>query len=153
MQFYTPIMNINNKRKKLTEQKKKEIIDFYKGNNHFTQRDMASRFHVSLGTINSVLNKDKVNIGNSKPRSLLKTGPIDNELLNWFIAKRSKNFIISGDDLKLMALKLTKLSDLPDFKASNEWLESFKFRHGISSKVLSGESIFVRESILSMPLK
>ncbi len=62
--------------------------------------------------------------------------------------KRSKNFTITHDMLKDMALKVAKKLSILNFKASNGWIDLFKKRNKISSKAIVGESGLVNDEFL-----
>ncbi|GBL72508.1 Tigger transposable element-derived protein 4 [Araneus ventricosus] len=53
---------------------------------------------------------------------------------------RDKNVPISGPFIIEKALQFVKALGYDEFRGSNGWLENFKRRHGIMSKVISGES-------------
>ena len=63
---------------------------------------------------------------------------IENKLLQFIHTRREKNCIVTGPIS--MALRIAKdIAGQEGFKASNGWLESFRVRHHIVSRVLSGE--------------
>ncbi|OAF71397.1 hypothetical protein A3Q56_00825 [Intoshia linei] len=124
-----------------------------KRNPHCSQRELATKFKISLGTINRILsNKEKLlqidDNRNKRQRKLLKTNVIDSTLFKWFVSRRHMHHSISGDSLKIMALKLAESANIFNFCASTEWLNSFRNRYNIKSKFLIGESGFVPESLI-----
>lgn len=79
-----------------------------------------------------------------KPESQLNT-----DLYQWFCANRSNGLPISDALLQEVALDMSRSKGNTIFKASNGWLESFKRRYGITSKVISGESASVDHNAAS----
>ena len=65
---------------------------------------------------------------------------LDNRMYRWFVGVRARNIPINGPLVQTRALEVAKHLGLTDFKASNGWLESFRTRHLISFRNLSGES-------------
>ena len=47
------------------------------------------------------------------------------KIYEWFYIKRDQTFILSGENIKLAALRIAKKLYIKNFKASNGWLESF----------------------------
>lgn len=146
------------KRKDLTIKEKKDILNFLASNPHYTQRDLAKKYNIGLGTINKIIKeKDAFNIItehedklNSKRlnRFLPKTNDFDTTLYAWFQSKRARNFLITQENIKEMALKLAHKHGINDFKASDGYLESFRKRYNIKSKIVSGESGLVNQDII-----
>lgn len=59
---------------------------------------------------------------------------------DFFRLRRSKDIPVSGPMLQIYAKKIADAIIVSEFVASNGWLESFRRRHNISFKVISGES-------------
>ncbi|OAF65970.1 hypothetical protein A3Q56_06305, partial [Intoshia linei] len=121
-------------------------------NPHCLQRELAIKFKISLGTINRILsNKEKLlqidDNRNKRQRKLSKTNAIDSTLFKWLVSRRHMYHSISGDSLKIMALKLAESANIFNFCASTGWLNSFRNRYNIKSKFLKGESGFVPENV------
>ncbi|OAF70738.1 hypothetical protein A3Q56_01395 [Intoshia linei] len=68
------------------------------------------------------------------------TAESDKLVYEWFVRKRSKNLIISGNMIRTMALKIGKRLKKPNFRPSNGWFSCFQKRHNIRSRVISGEA-------------
>ncbi|OAF65606.1 hypothetical protein A3Q56_06670 [Intoshia linei] len=122
-------------------------------NPHCSQREISIKFKISLDTINRILsNKEKLlqidDNRNKRQRKLSKTNAIDSTLFEWFVSRRHMYHSISGDNLKIMALKLAEFANIFNFCASTGWLNSFTNRYNIKSKFLIGESGFVPESLI-----
>ena len=65
---------------------------------------------------------------------------MNNVVYDWFCVARNKNIRISGPLLQQKALEVSEESKLPNFKASNGWLEKFRSRYNICFKTICGES-------------
>ena len=65
---------------------------------------------------------------------------LDDEVLIWLKQARGQNLPISANLIKEKALKLAELMHIPDFIASDGWLDNFKKRHGITFKTVHGEA-------------
>jgi hypothetical protein len=142
-------MNKNKERKRrdLTLNKKKEIIQYYMSRKP-SQRQLATIYDISLGTANSIIqNREAIlqssETNNKRKPNLYKTNSFDFELYEWFVAKRSILIPVSGDLIKEKARKMALKNGVENFASSARWLECFLKRYGISSKVLNGEENFV----------
>jgi hypothetical protein len=137
-------MNSRKKRVDLNIDRKKEILEFKNANPLCSQRDLARKFEISLGAINAMIkNQELITSEESglkkRDRALAKTESIDKLLFEWLQQKRRRNFNISSECLKEMAMKLSIKFSIVGFKASNGWLNSFQKRHNIKSKAINGE--------------
>ncbi|XP_071508886.1 jerky protein homolog-like [Diadema antillarum] len=83
--------------------------------------------------------------GKRKMMRLAFNDTVDQATYRWFLQQRGSNTPISGEFLKIQALKFNEayLSDgiggSPDFKWSAGWLQKFKERHGIRGLSVQGE--------------
>ena len=59
---------------------------------------------------------------------------VDDALYQWFVTTTATNLPISGEMLRLKAIKFAELLGIPDFKVSNGFLDRWKKRHGIQFK-------------------
>ena len=143
-------------RKSYSINQKIEVIKFKESKKGLlcSQRDLSAKFNMPVGVINKIL-KDKVEIEKSvefkdarKVYNNFSTLRIDCLVYEWFVKKRQKNFIISGDMIKTMALRIASRIGKDTFKASNGWMECFKNRHNISSKAISGEEGLVDQAFV-----
>ncbi|XP_054720764.1 tigger transposable element-derived protein 6-like [Uloborus diversus] len=64
----------------------------------------------------------------------------ENVLVLWLKETRASNLPVNVELLREKALELSKNYDMENFSASHGWVEKFKIRHGLSTRVLSGES-------------
>ena len=59
---------------------------------------------------------------------------LDDGVLIWLKQARVQNLPVGSNLIKEKALKLAELMHIPDFIASDGWLDNFKKRHGITFK-------------------
>ena len=136
------------KNKELSLEEKIKLLKFLDDGN--SERKAAKEFKVSKGTVSNVkrrgseyLNQyQNENLPGDRCRKFRKT---ENDEINkltweWFREARSMNLPISGPLLQETAKEFAKKSGREDFAASSGWLDSFKKRHQIVFKTLSGES-------------
>ncbi|KFM72755.1 Tigger transposable element-derived protein 6, partial [Stegodyphus mimosarum] len=71
---------------------------------------------------------------------------LERALLVWFRKMRSLNIPIDGNVLKEQAHFFASKLNIKDFKASDGWLQKFKFRNGLSFRKVCGESAAVDTS-------
>ncbi|KAF2368586.1 HTH CenpB-type DNA-binding domain [Trinorchestia longiramus] len=64
---------------------------------------------------------------------------LDEGVLMWLKQARGQNLPVGSDLIKEKAMKLVELVHIPDFMASDSWLDNFKKRHGITFKTVQGE--------------
>ena len=64
---------------------------------------------------------------------------VEEALHTWYRQMRAKNLPVSGPTLIEKATKFANELNVEDFKASQGWLDNFKKRNNISSKVMAGE--------------
>lgn len=103
-----------------------------------TQRQLALKYRISLGAINRILRfKDAILKFKNTPEIIQKKTyrfrtpkypQIEEYLWQWIWQCKQRNIFIDGNCLKCKALELAETWNLPDFKASNGWLEKFKSR-------------------------
>ncbi|KAG0438984.1 Tigger transposable element-derived protein 6 [Dictyocoela muelleri] len=77
-------------------------------------------------------------------RLSIKTHVFDQKLYEWFQNKRARNFLISQDNMKGMALKLANKYDVKYSKASDGYINRFRARHKINSRSVVGVSGIVK---------
>lgn len=128
-------------------QKIKLIEDLKNG---LSVRNAARKYEISVGTVSNLkkhkdllVDKALQNqpvINHRISRLSGKSLTLDKCLYNWFAAARYRKIPISGTIIQEKARKVSETLEMKDFKASNGWLESFRKRHFISFKALSGES-------------
>ncbi|CAF4213616.1 unnamed protein product [Rotaria sordida] len=135
----------------LTLKKKIQLINDSSGGNGLSQRTLAERYNISLGSVSNILKRkeeylhDYETNQNQNVKRKFKSFDsvkLDQQVYEWFVHQRSKNIPISGTILQEKAREIAKLlgDNFGEFKASNGWLEKFRRRHNISHRVISGES-------------
>lgn len=148
------IDNQKRKRKDLSIEEKRKLLELFENDKGCSQRFLASKYNLSLGCINNLLKSrnsilvSDLNIKQKRKSHLRNGHQIDVILYEWFQIQRSRNIGISGDILQQKALKIAEYLQIPNFKASNGWLNSFLSRHMISSKRIIGESKIVDKNII-----
>lgn len=115
-----------------------------------TVRKVAEKYHVATGTVSGwtkkkdqIIDRASTNVSaqSKRPPRINGNGAIiDERVYNWFAAARASNIPVSGVILQEKARKVAELLNECDFKASNGWLDSFRKRHNIVFRTLSGES-------------
>ncbi|OAF70239.1 hypothetical protein A3Q56_02024 [Intoshia linei] len=78
-----------------------------------------------------------------RKRKLSKTSDFDAILYQWVQNKRKRNFAISNNNLKEIALKLAEKYGVLDFNDFDGYINKFKKRHGLLTKRIVGESRLV----------
>lgn len=131
--------------KELNLRQKCELIHFLESH---SERQTAEAFGVSKTTVNNIKKRkneylDRIQTESEKmSRKKRKTefDDINSLTLKWYTEMKGLNLKLSGPKIQEVAIKFARELNQPDFKASSGWLESFKMRNNISSKVLTGDS-------------
>ena len=140
------------KRIDFTLKEKKEIIDA--ANNEPNQSKLARELSKKWGievkrtTVKEILSKKDaieatIRAGIPSKRKKLKPAKhseLDEGVLVWLKQAREQNLPVGGHLIKEKALKLAELMHIPDFIASEGWLDNFKKRNGITFKTVQGEA-------------
>ncbi|KAG0426366.1 Tigger transposable element-derived protein 6, partial [Dictyocoela muelleri] len=82
----------------------------------------------------------KKNDGTKNMKKNFSTQVFDEKLFEWFNNRRQRFCTVQDVNIQEMAMKLAKIYNVENFKASNGWLYKFKLRHNISSRFIKGES-------------
>lgn len=140
---------------KTLEEKLLAIADVESGR---TYHAVAEKYGVSIGTVagwvqqkSELKEKTLRNESCSSKRAVRISGDsaiLDERVFTWFSAARGRKIPISGVLVQEIAKKVANNLNLPDFKASNGWLEAFRKRHFISFRALSGESAELDKEIV-----
>jgi len=148
----------NRARKELRLDSKLDLITDSEKIPKISQKDLSLKYGIGKATVCDILKRkdeyrrqSEENIG-SKRIWHVSTGKFSdlNELLfRWFKGAREKNIPLSGPVLQEKALDFAKDLNLDEFKASNGWLESWRFRYGIGFFKVCGESANVNLNIVS----
>ncbi|CAF1258618.1 unnamed protein product [Rotaria sordida] len=138
----------------LTLQQKIELINDNRNANGLSQRTLAVKYNISLGSLSNVLKRKAeylddyaANQNHNVKRKIIDVNSreLDEKVYGWFVQQRSKNISISGLILQEKAREIAELlaDKMGSFKASSGWFEKFRIRHNISFRVISGESLSV----------
>ncbi|KAF2343691.1 HTH CenpB-type DNA-binding domain [Trinorchestia longiramus] len=140
------------KRTDFTLKKKEEIINTAKKepNQCKLAREMSKKpgIKVKRTTMKGILSKKdameaviKAGIPLKRMKLMQTHDPkLDEGLLMWLKQVRRQNLSVSGDLIKEKMMKLAELMHIPDFMASDGWLDNFKKRHNITFKAVQGEA-------------
>lgn len=135
-------------------QQKKVLDELDKG---VGSRTLGKKYNVTKSTINNIRNRrnqilqmHQSNVSQYRKRKFNEKHyfQLNSKVIEFFNACRSKNIPISGPILQASALKIATDLGLPDFRASNGWLDSFRKSHQIVFKNISGESADVNIDVI-----
>ena len=79
----------------------------------------------------------------SKRSRTSKYQDVNEKLYEWYLMAIRKNIYPDGPILCQQAKKIAECLNIPDFKASNGWLEKWKVKHNIKKMKINGESASV----------
>ena len=121
---------------------------------------LAHEYGTSIGTISNwkkhsaeFVERPVKNESITKNRLTKISSILDERIYNWFSTARSNNIPISGPIIQEKAKKVADILRMDKFKASNGWLESFRKRHNIFFRTLSGESAQLDKDIVDNWIK
>lgn len=103
-----------------------------------TQRVLSKKFNLSLGAVNNIIKQKKEIIEkyfsyeNDQPISKSKNEQINSAILKFYNTACLRGIQVTGPMLQDLAMQYAKDFGIKDFKASQEWLSSFKKRNAIS---------------------
>ena len=138
----------------LTNEKKRELLEKQQAGASY--RNLAADFGISLGTVSNIVKRRKslentgdLNEPANKKRNLRKTPNVDINNLIWifFLQLRSKSIPVTGPLLRTKAKRIADSLGIAEFEASDGWLTSFKKRHNILFKTISGEAKSVNTTV------
>ena len=133
------------KRRKISISTKIEIVEFLKTPGSSLNKAME-KFNVSRGTVQRAKRQttellyQKETHKNTKLSRLHHQSPLNTLVFRWFSLARSQGFPISGPIMQEKAKQIALLLGVENFQASVGWLQSFKKRHLLSLRTISGES-------------
>jgi hypothetical protein len=116
-------------------------------NEKLTVKQIVAKFNIGKTQVYDIL-KAKSEIrnqwlncnGSIKRKPMNENEDITKIVWEWFVSVRSRNFGISGTMIQEHAKEVAEKLGKSEFKASNEWLESFRKRHQIVFNEVCGES-------------
>ncbi|XP_054746495.1 tigger transposable element-derived protein 4-like [Anastrepha obliqua] len=145
--------NMAPKKKVLSFKEKMEIINVFE-KDKLSVRGIGKRFNIGK-TQAAEINKSKEKIRSKwesgvnvhQKQSFLKEGgsEIDKMYFNWFAKARSQNIPISGPILKANAMEIAGKLGVPNFNASDGWLNKWRIRNNVAFKCVSGEAADVNQ--------
>jgi DDE superfamily endonuclease/Tc5 transposase DNA-binding domain len=146
------VNNQKQTRRHVSIDEKIKILDYKLLNPDVTQLGLTKKFNISLGTINSILKKEKdlrkICENKRNAKNITQTKEINQKLFNvlfeWFNRKRLMNHILTDDLLTEKALSIANAYNFQSFKASNTWLRKFKQHFLIINKTVCGEAGLVK---------
>lgn len=113
-----------------------------------TEAEASKKYGCGKGTIyrvkkesDKLLEMDENLVGNKKRKISTKFEDLEMAVIEWINMARDNNCVVTGPIIQKVASKLAKNRDISEetFKASNGWLQNFKARHHLISKLLQGE--------------
>jgi transposase len=141
----------------LTLEQKIALIKDNQNGHGLSVRKLADKYNISKSSAANILHRreeffsdytSNSNKGRKRKHKDESGQSIDQLVFEWFTVQRSKQIAISGPILqekaRQFAAELGHPSDV--FKASNGWLEKFRFRHAISFRRIRGECASVDNS-------
>ena len=145
------------RRKDFTVSEKVQVIEYKKENPNASVRAIAEKFNCGKSQIQSILAKrteilDEYSANKnalSKRARASQTQNINEATYEWYQKARLKNIPVTGPMLQEKAKQASEELGDSEFTASNGWLDRFKKRFNIKSKVISGEAGGVREETVT----
>lgn len=111
-------------------------------------KTLAETYGIGKSTVSDIIKKKsnyvaqyEANADSTRQRfkQTLKFQDINSLTWDWFQHAKASKIPISGPLLQEKALLFASILQVPDFKASNGWLESWRSRHNIRSMKISGD--------------
>lgn len=138
---------------------KYQIIQFIKNNPTWKQKDICAKFGIKQSTLSTYISKiDKITdeysnvdcMVNRKRSRKTNFPDVDETLLLWFKQKQHAGFPLNGELLKL---KATEFATALGYEVGEEgitmsWINRWKVRHGITSKIMCGEGNSVDKEVV-----
>ena len=148
---------IMSKPKALTLEENVALIKDNENGRGLSIRHLADKYSVSKSSVGNILQRreeyleDYASNSNKESKRKRQDGNgqmLDQLVFEWFTIQRGKQIPISGPILQEKARQIAEeIGYAVDvFKASNGWLEKFRARHGISFRIISGESASIDDS-------
>ena len=131
-------------RNDLTLEQKINLIKQNEGGSSY--RELCDKFKISIGAVSNVIKRKReyfndyeTNLNKKIKRKTCNdfSQSINELVYEWFTAQRAKKFPVSGPMLQTYARKVAQeLGDESGFKASNGWLERFRVRYNVHSRMI-----------------
>lgn len=135
------------KRSRLSIKEKYELIQDYKRKKSVDE--LTEKYNCGKTTVYDVIKKEKeiseafltTQNTDSKAKSRApKFDKVDEDSYKWLCQALAKKLPVSGVLLQQKAKEIALELNVPEFKASNGWLEKFKTRHNLTFANICGES-------------
>lgn len=135
---------MSGKRKALSMNEKRSLLEAYDKLTNTSQRDAAAKLGIPQATLCSLLKQRETimhaNDGERKRRRPGKAPAVEAALVKWIDNARSRNAPLSGPLVREKAETLAASLGDDGFKVSIGWFERFKKRENIVFKKLHGEA-------------
>lgn len=135
---------------------KYEIIKFISENPSFKHKTICQKFNVKQSTLATYLKQKEKIILDYETNSLkIKRArkpnfeDVDKALIIWFRQKRSSNLCVDGETLRLKGSQFAVSLGHECAEITSGWIDRWKIRHGVSSKVMAGEKTSVDEDVVA----
>uniref|UniRef100_H3A5L0 HTH CENPB-type domain-containing protein n=1 Tax=Latimeria chalumnae TaxID=7897 RepID=H3A5L0_LATCH len=131
------------KRKTLSADEKRHLLESYDSLPKTSQRDAAQKLGIPQPTLSKILKDRESIIQNEGDRKRMRSGKepmVEAALIKWIRNARERNAPLSGPLVMQKAKELAVALGVTDFKASTGWFERFKKREGIVFKKMHGEA-------------
>ena len=145
-------MSTKKARNTLTLKKKCELIDIARKNPQLSSRALAARFGCGKSQVTKILSKKESlveqyesNVSKdcvllSKRSRTCEFAEINESLYKWYLLATTRNIYPAGPQLCEKARLIADQLGVPNFKASNGWLDRWKKRYDIHKMKINGES-------------
>lgn len=159
MYMVRPLAQKKKTRMELPLEKKIELIREYQQSPKPRQKIFAVKYGLGRSTVSDILKKsdfymrqfeENADLNKRRFHNSCKFEQLNRFMWNWYLEARARGIPVSGTLIQERALKYSQELRIPDFKASNGWLQSWKSRYSIKSfKVSSSDSVRSRVDIAS----
>lgn len=149
--------NNSRKRKFLSLCDKKKILIKYK-EEKLPVSQLRAMFGISKTQVYDIINnkskileacEDNYDVSRKKIKIISPYEELNDKIFQWFCSVRSKNIPVSGPLIQEKALEVAAKMNLPEFKASNGWLDKWKKTNNVNMHKVCGEDADVNTSTVS----
>ncbi|XP_069132365.1 uncharacterized protein [Argopecten irradians] len=129
-------------RMELPLEKKIELIREYKTSPRPRQKAFAMKYGLGRSTVSDILKKsdfymkqyeENADLNKRRFHNSCKFEQLNRFMWSWYLEARARGVPVSGTMIQERSLKYAQELRMPDFKASNGWLQSWKSRYSIKS--------------------
>ncbi|XP_021378894.1 uncharacterized protein LOC110466609 isoform X2 [Mizuhopecten yessoensis] len=138
-------------RMELPLEKKIELIREYKKSPKPRQKAFAMKYGLGRSTVSDILKKsdfymkqyeENADLNKRRFHNSCKFEQLNRFMWSWYLEARARGIPVSGTLIQERSLKYAHELRMPDFKASNGWLQSWKSRYSIKSFKVSSNDTF-----------